>query len=385
MPQRINTRGSRGLQLGRSRRRFLQGSAAALSAIALSNCSRQLSNVQEDDAQTSEDSPSGGGPSGTLNIYTWADYSDDELVAQFSEDTGVEVVVDIYESNEAMLAKMQAGGGDKYSVMYPSDYMVAQMITLGLLSELDLDRVQGLDTLQPKWEDPGYDSGNAHSVPVSWGTTGFIYNSDVLTDGPEDWDYLWDNKSRLSRRMTLLDDMRETMGGMLKSLGYSYNETDPDKLEEAYKRLADLKSAVSSFKSFGWEDQMFGGDSLLAMVYSVDAIEATLKSSKLSYVIPKSGSSVWTDTMVIPKGAPNPDAAYAWMNFMMTPEVAAAAVERLKFATPNQAAFDLLSSDLTENENLFPPDKILENCEGIAPVGDATDLYDRYWTQIKSL
>ncbi|MGB3613977.1 MAG: spermidine/putrescine ABC transporter substrate-binding protein [Elainellaceae cyanobacterium] len=385
MPQRINTRGSRGLQLGRSsRRHFLQGSAAALSAIALSNCSRQISDVQAED-QSSGSQPSGGEPSGTLNVYTWADYSDDELVAQFTEETGVEVIVDIYESNEAMLAKLQAGGGDKYSVMYPSDYMVAQMITLGLLSELDLDRVQGLDTLQPKWEDPGYDSGNAHSVPVSWGTTGFIYNSDVLTDGPEDWDYLWDNKSRLSRRMTLLDDMRETMGGMLKSLGYSYNETDPDKLEEAYKRLADLKSAVSSFKSFGWEDQMFGGDSLLAMVYSVDAIEATLKSSKLSYVIPQSGSSVWTDTMVIPKGAPNPDAAYAWMNFMMTPAVAAAAVERLKFATPNQAAFDLLSSDLTENENLFPPEKILANCEGIAPVGDATDLYDRYWTQIKSL
>ena len=360
------------------RRRFLQGSAAALSAIALSNCSRQLSDVQEAEAEAPQ-------ASGTLNVYTWADYSDEELIKQFSEETGVEVVVDIYESNEAMLAKLQAGGGDKYSVMYPSDYMVAQMIKLGLLSELDLDRIQGLDTLQPKWESPGYDPSNAHSVPVSWGTTGLIYNSDVLTTAPEDWDYLWDNKSRLSRRMTLLDDMRETLGAMLKSLGYSYNETDPDKLEEAYDRLAELKPAISSFKSFGWEDQMFGGDSLLAMVYSVDAIEATLKSSKLSYVIPKSGSSVWTDTMVIPKDAPNPEAAYAWINFMMTPEVAAGAVERLKFATPNQAAFDLLSSDLTENENLFPPEEVLDNCEGIAPLEDAVDLYDQYWTQIKSL
>ncbi|MGF1514955.1 MAG: PotD/PotF family extracellular solute-binding protein [Elainellaceae cyanobacterium] len=369
--------------LGRSsRRHFLQGSAAALSAIALSNCSRQLSDVQEGEAST----PSAGGEaSGTLNVYTWADYSDEELVNRFTEETGVEVTVDIYESNEAMLAKLQAGGGDKYSVMYPSDYMVAQMIDLNLLGELDHDRLRGLDTLQPKWEDPGYDSGNAHSVPVSWGTTGLIYNSDVLTKAPEDWDYLWDNKSKLSRRMTLLDDMRETLGAMLKSLGYSYNATDEDKLEEAYGRLADLKPALSSFKSFGWEDQMFGGDSVLAMVYSVDAIEATLKSSKLTYVIPKSGSSVWTDTMVIPKNAPNADAAYAWMNFTLNPEVAAGAVERLKFATPNKAAFELLPSDLTENENLFPPESILDKCEGIAPVGDAVELYDRYWTQVKSL
>ncbi|MGF1535686.1 MAG: PotD/PotF family extracellular solute-binding protein [Elainellaceae cyanobacterium] len=383
MSHRANHGRLESLGLGRSsRRHFLQGSAAALSAIALSNCSRQLSDVQEaegaDEAQAAE-------PSGTLNVYTWADYSDEALIKQFTEETGVEVTVDIYESNEAMLAKLQAGGGDKYSVMYPSDYMVTQMIKLGLLSELDQDRLQGLGTLQPKWEDPGYDSGNAHSVPVSWGTTGLIYNSDVLTDGPEDWDYLWENKSRLSRRMTLLDDMRETLGAMLKSLGHSYNSTDEAKLEEAYKRLAELKPAVSSFKSFGWEDQMFGGDSLLAMVYSVDAIEATLKSDKLTYVIPKSGSSVWTDTMVIPKGAPNADAAYAWINFMLTPEVAAGAVDRLKFATPNQAAFDLLSSELTENENLFPPEKILDNCEGIAPVGDAVELFDRYWTQIKSL
>ncbi len=367
-----------------SRRHFLQGSAAALSAIALSNCSRQLSDVK-DDASAPKGEAAGGKASGTLNVYTWADYSDEDLVAEFTKETGIEVTIDIYESNEAMLAKLQAGGGDKYSIMYPSDYMVQQMMGLELLAELDPDRLKGLDTLQPKWEDPGYNPGNTHSVPVSWGTTGLIYNADALTNPPQDWDYLWDQKGRLSRRMTLLDDMRETMGAMLKSLGYSYNETDPDKLEEAYERLVDLKPAVSSFKSFGWEDQLFGGDSLLAMVYSVDAIAATLKSSKLKYVIPESGSSVWTDTMVIPEGAPNVDAAYAWINFMLTPEVAAAAVERLKFATPNQAAFDLVSSDLTENKDLFPPQSILDKCDGIAPVGDAIDLYDRYWTQIKSL
>ncbi|MGB3613976.1 MAG: extracellular solute-binding protein, partial [Elainellaceae cyanobacterium] len=94
--------------------------------------------------------------------------------------------------------------------------------------------------------------------------------------------------------------------------------------------------------------------------------------------------SVWTDTMVMPKSAPNPEAAYAWMNFMLDPEIAAKAVESLYFATPNQAAYDLLSDELKDNKDLFPPEEILAKCEGIAPVGDATELYERYWTEITS-
>ncbi len=294
------------------------------------------------------------------------------------------MIVDIYESNEAMLAKMQAGGGDSYSILYPSDYMVAQMIQLDMLSELDQSRLNGLDSLQEKWQSPGYDAGNAHSVPVSWGTTGLIYNSDALSTPPDDWGYLWDNRDRLSRRMTLLDDMRETLGAVLRSLGYSYNSTDEAELEEAFQRLVELKPHVASFKSFGWEDQLFGGDILLAMSYSVDAISATLRDPKMKYVIPASGSSLWTDTMVIPKTAPNAAAAYEWINFMLNPETAAKAVDRLKFATPSNAAYELLSDELKANKNLFPPQEILDQCEGIAPIGDATQLYDRIWTQLKS-
>ncbi|MGJ3244600.1 MAG: polyamine ABC transporter substrate-binding protein [Elainellaceae cyanobacterium] len=369
-----------------TRRRFLQGSAAALSAIALSNCSRNVSDVQSDTSAESDTGSSSSTPaaSGPLHIYTWADYTDEELTAQFTDQTGIEVIVDVYESNEAMLAKMQAGGGDAYSILYPSDYMVTQMIQLGMLTEMDHARLDGLENMQDKWQDPGYDPGNQHSVPTSWGTTGLIYNSEALNPGPSDWDYLWENRDRLSRRMTLLDDMREMLGAVLKSLGYSYNSTNEAELEEAYARLAELKPHVASFKSFGWEDQLMGGDVLLSMSYSVDAISATLKNPKLSYIIPESGSSVWTDTMVIPTSAPNVDAAYEWINFMLTPEVAAKAVDRLKFATPHAIAFDMLSDELKNNDDLFPPDDILAQCEGISPVGDATQLYDRFWTQIKS-
>jgi spermidine/putrescine transport system substrate-binding protein len=219
---------------------------------------------------------------------------------------------------------------------------------------------------------------------MSWGTTGLLYNTSQLDFEPSDWSDLWDNQEQLFRRMTLLDDVREVMGAVLRSLGYSYNSTNPAEIEEAYQRLVELKPALASFQSFGWEDQLLSGDLALVMAYSVDAIAATLEDPSLVYVVPNSGSSLWTDTMVIPKSAPNPEAAYAWMNLFYEPEVSAEVVSRLFFATPIQPAFDLLPDDLKANDDLFPPEEILAKCEGIAPVGEAIELYDRLWTELSS-
>ena len=366
-----------------SRRRFLQGSAAALAGVGLSNCRRTIGETETTTpaATTASDSSEA---SGTLQIYTWADYTDDDLAAQFTEATGIDVKIDVYDSNETMLAKMQAGGGASYSILYPSDYMVTEMIDLGMLTELDKSRLVGLDKMREKWKSPVYDPDNAHSIPYSWGTTGLLYNSEVLTTEPTDWDYLWDNREALSRKMTLLDDVRETMGAVLSSLGYSYNATDPAQLEEAYQKLLDLKPSLASFKSFGWQDELLSGDLLLSMVYSVEGIPVSLENSAFKYLIPESGSSVWTDTMVIPTSAPNLDAAYEWINFNLQPKVSQETVERLFFATPNGEAMTMLSKDLLENKNLFPPEELLAKCEGIAPVGDANALYDEYWTKVTS-
>ncbi|MEM9979625.1 MAG: extracellular solute-binding protein, partial [Cyanobacteria bacterium P01_D01_bin.2] len=227
-----------------SRRRFLQGSAAALAGVGLSNCGRTIGGEAETAPAEADGAVAAGQASGELRIYTWADYTDDELAKQFTEATGIDVKIDVYDSNETMLAKLQAGGGDSYSLIYPSDYMVTEMIGLGMLTELDKSRLVGLDKMREKWESPVYDSENSHSIPFSWGTTGLLYNSEVLTTPPTDWDYLWDNRDILARKMTMLDDVRETMGAVLSSLGYSYNATDPAEIEAAYEKLLDLKPSL---------------------------------------------------------------------------------------------------------------------------------------------
>ena len=181
----------------------------------------------------------------------------------------------------------------------------------------------------------------------------------------------------------MLDDMRETLGATLKSLGYSYNSNNPAEIEAAYNRLLELRPHIAAFKTTGFENELLSGDLSVSMAYSSDAIALTLEDDRMQYVIPESGASLWTDTLAIPATAPNVDAAYQWINFLLEPEVASAAVERLFFATANQAAFDLLPADIQNNADLYPPEAVLAKCEGIVAVDTAsTDLFDQFWTEV---
>jgi len=359
-----------------TRRQLLQASAGLFSGLALSSCGWTLANVQTS-VRTDP---------GVLYVYTWAGYTDKRLIDTFYEATGVRVIADVFSSNEEMLAKLQAGAGGAYSVIYPSDYMLQKMVNLNLLQELDPSRLIGLDRLFSKFSNPAYDPNNRYSLPISWGTTGLVYNTKRLSPAPKDWEYLWDNKEMLNRRLTLLSDTREVMGAALKSLGYSYNTTNPEEIRQAYEKLRTLKSAIASFDTDAWRSQILTGDLKLAMCYSSDANEVSKEDPDLAYLLPNSGSSIWTDTLAIPKTAPNPDAAYAWLNFMLEPEVAAGTCERLSFATPNKTAFEQLPRELQANPSLFPPEDLLAKSESLIPIPpDIEALYDRYWTKLTSV
>ncbi|MBE9040000.1 spermidine/putrescine ABC transporter substrate-binding protein [Oscillatoriales cyanobacterium LEGE 11467] len=342
--------------------------------MTLSSCGWTLADVRTT-VQTASD---------VLYIYTWAGYTDRDLLNKFQQETGIRVIADVFSSNEEMLAKLQAGAGGAYSIIYPSDYMVIKMKELGLLTELDRDRLVGLDQLFPQFESPSYDTDNRYSLPVSWGTTGLIFNKEQLKPAPEDWNYLWDNQGQIYKRATLLNDAREVMGATLRMLGYSYNSTNPKEIQEAYEWLAELKPAISAFTSDAWRSQIVTGDLKIAMGYSFDANEVMEESPDLQYVLPKSGSSLWTDTLVIPSTAPNLEAAYAWMNFMLDPEIAASLCKRLGFAISSQAGFELLPPEIKDNPTLFPSEVALEKSQGLIPIPEVADLYDRYWTRLTS-
>ena len=155
-------------------------------ASSLSGCGWTLAEVKTTpNTQISSD---------TLYIYTWAGYTDQDLLDRFQKETGLKVVADVFDSNESMLARVQAGGAGAYSVIYPSEYMVQKMAQLGLLTELDQSLIVGLQDLFPQFQNPVYDENNRYSVPISWGTTGLIYNPKKLKQPPTDWSYLWEHQ-----------------------------------------------------------------------------------------------------------------------------------------------------------------------------------------------
>lgn len=358
-----------------NRRKFLK-SIAAISSLSLASCGWRLGDVR---AYSSTK-----GHSDQLFVYTWEQYTDRELFKTFNAQTGIKLLADVFDSNETMFSKLQAGGGGAYSVIYPSDYMVRKMVDLGLLTELNHERLIGLDNLFPRFQNPTYDPNNRYSLPFNWGTTGFLYNSEKLKTPPEDWDYLWQNQEQLSKRMTLMNDVREVMGAVLRMLGYSYNSKDENEIKQAYEKLKVLKPALATFTTDAWRNQILAGDLLLAMCYSSDAVKISKENPKLKYVIPKSGSSLWTDTIVIPKTAPNIEGAYAWMNLMLLPEVAAQISQRLSLSTPNRVGFEQLPKKVQDNSSLFPSESILDKCERLAPLGQTQEVYERYWTQLTS-
>ncbi|WP_353931543.1 spermidine/putrescine ABC transporter substrate-binding protein [Okeanomitos corallinicola TIOX110] len=355
------------------RRKFLK-QIALLSSLSLSSCGWRLANVNAN--------YSGSGKSDELYLYTWSQYTDQELLSTFTSQTGIKVMVDTFDSNDVMLAKLQAGGGSSYSVIYPSDYMVQKMVEKNLLIELDHEKLIGLENLFTQFQNPIYDPNNRYSLPFSWGTTGFIYNSEKLETEPTDWEYLWQNKDKLNKRMTLLNDVREVMGATLKMLGYSYNSQNEAEIKAAYEKLRTLKPAIAAFDTDAWRNQILAGDLWLAMCYSSDAVKITEENPKLKYVVPSSGSSLWSDTVVIPKTAPNQQGAYSWINLLLQADVAAEITKRLAVAIPNRAGFEQLSQKLQNNTNLFPPESVLDKCERLTPIGDFEAVYERYWTQL---
>jgi spermidine/putrescine transport system substrate-binding protein len=361
-----------------TRRRFLQNALLGATAVALPGCSWRLADIQNQVGTVVANTDK-------LNLYTWSSYINDDLLTAFQGETGVKGVTEIMASNEEMIAAFEAGKGRVFSLLYPSDYAVALMHAKHYLQPLDVTRIDDLETLLPNLAKVGVIDGKRYSVPITWGTTGLLYNSDKISVPPTDWAYLWDNKEKLTRKFTLLDDPREVLGMTLHRLGYSQNTTDLGQLEQAYKQLQALKPHLANFTTDAWREPLLAGDLWMAMAYSTDASDLIKENPQIRYVIPPSGTNLWVDTMVIPVTAPNPKSAYAWINYVTNPERAAQLTEKLGYVPTTQAAIDLLPEAVRQDPIKFPPAAILAKCETMQTLPEAvTAKIEQYWTQIKT-
>jgi spermidine/putrescine transport system substrate-binding protein len=320
----------------------------------------------------------------TLYFLNWADYIPEELVRKFERETGAKVVLDTFESPEAMLAKLKAGADREFSLVVAPDYYVLQMAREGLVAPLDKGRLRNLANLDPFFQDPPYDPGLQHSVPYLWGTTGLAYREDLVRGPVDSYAVLFDPKAQVGPFL-LLDEMRETIGAALKYLGYSVNATDPEALEKAKELLIAAKARSVGFAG-GVEalNRILAGDAALSLAYSGDLLQARQEDKRLRYAIPKEGGTIWTDAMVVLKRGPSQDLAYRFIDFLLRPENAAELAAYTRYATPVAQAIPLLPEEMRQDPAVFPPEEVRARLEYLKDLGPEIALYDRVWTEVKA-
>ncbi|NIN64556.1 MAG: extracellular solute-binding protein [Anaerolineae bacterium] len=325
----------------------------------------------------------------TLYVYNWADYIDESLLTDYEEEFGVTVVYDTFDSNEDLLAKLQAGATG-YNVIFPSDYMVAQMIELGMLAELDFDNIPNFANLYDENIDPAYDPGNVYSVPYYWGTTGIGYHADFVDPPPDSWAWLFDPDIACQYAdggINMLDDQREVIGAALRYLGYSINETDEAPLMEARDLLLAAKPCYKTFDSSGYIDNlMIPGEVVLAHAWNGDVFVAAEENEGWTYVMPKEGGVIWQDNMCVTATTTGLEKRTAehFINYLLDAEVAGQNTNYIWYPSPNKAAEPYIDPEILEDPSIYPDEETRANLEWIAPfTTEELAIWDRVWTEFK--
>lgn len=317
----------------------------------------------------------------SIDVYNWGDYIDTDVLKEFEDEFDIKVNYTMYETNEDMYIKLKQGGSS-YDVVIPSDYMIERMIRENMLLKLDKDNVPNISNVDEDFLNLDYDPTNEYSVPYMWGTVGILYNKTMVDDLVDSWDILWDEK--YEDQIIMLNSQRDSIAVALKRLGYSMNTRDVAELEAASNELIEQKPLVYAYLGDQVKDTMVAGEGALAVVWSGDAVAMIRDNPDLEYVIPKEGTNLWFDSMVIPSSAKNKEGAELFINFMARPDIAAKNTDYIGYSTPIPEAIDMLPDDIKNSKVAYPDDEQLENTEIFKDPADIVEVYDRIWTELNS-
>lgn len=316
-------------------------------------------------------------------VYNWGDYIDPEVNSLFEEETGIKVVYSEYATNEEMYAKVESGTVS-YDILFPSDYMIEKLINNDLLAKLDFSKIPNYENIEDRFKGLAYDTSNEYSIPYMWGTMGIVYNTTMVNEPVDSWDILFDDKYK--EQIFMYDSERDSIMVALKKLGYSMNTRDEKELEEAKNLLIEQAPLVLAYVGDEGKGKMVNGEAALMLAWAGDAMVMMQENPDLAYAIPKEGSNFFVDAMVVPHNAQNLENAYAYMNFLCRPDIAAKNAEYIGYSTPSNAARELLSDEVKNSEVAYPSEEITgaENMEMFNDPSDVIGIYSNIWTQVKS-
>ena len=319
---------------------------------------------------------------GELKVYHWFEYMPQELVNKFQAETGINVTIDTYDSNEAMLASLKAGRLGEYDVAVPGDYMVKIMGDQGLLDSFTPEEVPNFGNIQDEWLDVPFDEGRKHSIPYQWGSTAFSVNRDVYQGDINTLAIIFNPPEELKGRINVLDSQGEVLALASMYMGIPQCTQDRDQLRALMDMLLDAKPNWASFGSDIAKDVLVSGDAAAGMIYNGFSAKARAEGANVEYAYPKEGAVVWMDNVVLLKDAPNRENALRFMNFLLDPENAAAVTNYAAYTAGVEGTEPFLADEIRNSPENNPPEgtrfDFVEACDE-----ETQRLYDTIWTNLK--
>ena len=320
---------------------------------------------------------------GKLVIYHWFEYIPQALLDQFSEETGVEVVMDTYDSNEALLASLKAGAIGTYDVAVPGDYMVQIMAGEGLLDTIAAGELANKGNILPQWADPSFDPGRQSSIPYQWGSTSFMVNRDVYQGDINTTDILFNPPAELSGKINMLDSQGEVLAMAALHMGIPQCSTDREQLKALNAMLQEAKMHWASFNSDTAKEVLVSGDAAVGQIYDGFGAKARQEGANVEYAFPTQGYVVWMDNVVLLKDAPNRENALKFMDFLLEPENIAAVSNYARYVTGVAGVEPFLDPALATQPESNPPagageGVFIEVCDQATQ-----EVYDQIWTNLK--
>lgn len=353
------------------------------SLFVLFSCSLSASAYENEDFYKTD------GKEQVINVFNWGEYISDsyedgliDVNKEFTKLTGIKVNYVTFESNEDMYAKIKNGGAS-YDIVIPSDYMIERMIEEDLLEKADFRSLPNYKYLDEKYTSMFYDEEGVYSVPYNVGMVGLIYNTKVVTEKPDSWSVMWDEKYQ--GKILMIDNPRDAFAIAQKYLGYSLNTTDEKAFSDCAQLLIEQKGLLQGYVMDEIFNKMESGEAALAPYYVGDFITMKDVNPDLDFVYPKEGVNTFVDAMCIPKGAQNIEGALKYINFMLDPEVALSNALYIGYATPNKGVLESEEyAEMAENQYLYPTGDNVPDTEYFHNLPQETlDLLSSMWNEIK--
>ena len=324
----------------------------------------------------------------TLNVYNWGEYisngSDDsvDVVDAFQKLTGIHVNYTTFDSNESLYAKLKSGAAD-YDVIIPSDYMVAKMISEGMLAKLNYDNIPNFQNIDEVYRNADYDPTNEYTVPYMLCTTGIIYNTTMVEQAPTRWADLWD--AQYAGNILMFNNSRDAYAIAAFKAGKSINPESTEEVDEVVEELKAQKPLVQAYVMDEIFDKMIGGEAAIGVYYSGDAITMIDDNPDLAWVFPEEGGVLSVDSMCIPASSEHEEAAEMFINFMCEVDIGKANSEYIGYTTPMHAVWEVLDEDMKYSEIAYPSEEINAKQKVFTALSDDVNSeLDIKWSEMKS-